>query len=259
MRNKKSLLGFAVMTMFSAAASGCIKTDAADFEGFQKVVDEYAKITLRMDAESALVDAAYASVEKYLEDPNLDQLQETAGEVEHAFRQLYDQYTQMEEYKMPEEISELIEEYDIFYEDFMTYASEEKTQVVEYILDLGDVYEYLSYEATDLPLTEELAFFFDILNQCQKINCNYMYTSINYWFAGRSEKELAYVEEAVTDRLISFCSDGHEWDKNQADVEDRLNAYLDEIADLRLDWKIYLGEQQAEINQMKQELEGEAE
>ena len=61
------------------------------------------------------------------------------------------------------------------------------------------------------------------------------------------------MKEAVTDQLASFYSDGHEWDSNQANVEDRLNAYLNEIEDLQLDWDAYLGEREAEVNKMKRE------
>ena len=74
-----------------------------------------------------------------------------------------------------------------------------------------------------------------------------MYTGINYWFYDCSKEELTYVDETVTQKLLSFCSDGHEWDKEQESVENRLSAYLDEMADLRLDWELYLAEQEAEI------------
>ena len=254
MKARKWLTGIVgIMVLTMGAGSVCSGEAAAPSEDFQKVVDEYAEITLRMDEESALADAAYASVEKYLEAPGLDQLEETAGEVEQAFRQFTEWYYNLPDYEMPLEISELIEDYDIYYEDFTVYASEEKAQISEYIYDLGNLYEYLGYEATDLPMTEEMSHYFDMIRQCQEIYRKYMYTGINYWFAGRSEAELAYVKEAVTDQLASFYSDGHEWDSNQANVEDILNAYLNEIEDLQLDWDAYLGEREAEVNKMKRE------
>lgn len=46
-----------------------------------------------------------------------------------------------------------------------------------------------------------------------------MYTGINYWFYDCSKEELTYVDETVTQKLLSFCSDGHEWDKEQENVE----------------------------------------
>lgn len=56
----------------------------------------------------------------------------------------------------------------------------------------------------------------------------------------------------MTDKFVSFISDGHEWDNDQKNVEDRLNAYLDEMADMRLEWDIYLGEREAELNSSNQ-------
>lgn len=234
--------------MLLVIGTGCGAKKDAVSENFQKVVDEYAQITLRMDEESALVDTAYEAVADYLENQNMDQLQETAGEVESVFRQLVEKYNEIKDYEVPDEIFDLLGDYDILYEDFESYVSEEKGQIYEYLENLDDLYEYLSYEATDMPMTEDLAFHYEMVNKLQEINRKYMYTGINYWFAGRSEAELAYLNEAVTDKLVSFCSDGHEWDSDQANVEDRMNAYLDELADLRLDWEIQLGEKDTEQN-----------
>lgn len=252
---RKKIAGYMEIMALALGAGCACGSEAAVSEDFKKVVDEYAQITLRMDAESALVDTAYEAMEEYLENQNLDQLEETAGEVEDAFFQLYEKYEQCKDYEIPDEVLGLLEEYDILSEDFQAYAAEEATQIYEYIQDLSNLHEYLQYEATDLPMTEEMAFHYEMLSNYQDINRNYMYTSINYWFAGRSEAEVAYVNEAVTDKLVSFRPDGHEWDDIQANVEDRLNAYLDDLADLRLDWEIHKGEREAENNRMKQELE----
>lgn len=253
---KKRLVGIiGIMVLTVGALSGCSgkseKTEEVS-EDFKKIVDEYAAITLRKDGESALIDKAYAAVSEYLDHPGPDQLEATAQAIEDSYAQLYDQYDQLEDYQMPEDISGLIEDYGIYYEDFMLYATEEKSEIADYIQNLLNLYEYLGYEATDLPMTEEMTFHFNMVDQMQQIQRKYMYTSVNFWFAGRSEAEVAYVQEAVTDKFVSFISDGHEWDNDQKNVEDRLNAYLDEMADMRLEWDIYLGEREAELNSSNQ-------
>ena len=253
---KKRLAGIIGMMLVTVCAlSGCSgkseKTEEVS-EDFKKIVDEYAVITLRKDGESALIDKAYAAVSEYLDYPGPDQLEVTAQAIEDSYAQLYDQYDQLEDYQMPEDISGLIEDYGIYYEDFMLYATEEKSEIADYIQNLLNLYEYLGYEATDLPMTEEMTFHFNMVDQMQQIQRKYMYTSVNFWFAGRSEAEVAYVQEAVTDKFVSFISDGHEWDNDQKNVEDRLNAYLDEMADMRLEWDIYLGEREAELNSSNQ-------
>lgn len=252
----KRALAACVGIMVTAAAAGGVRgaENTADLENFRRIADEYAQITLRMDGESALVDEAYEAVAEYLENQSLDQLEKTAGTVESVFYQLYDGFKELEDYKMPDELFAIIENYDILYEEFNAYASEEKTQIAQYMQDLSGLYEYLSYEATELPMTEDLAFWYETLSEGQELNRKYMYTTINYWFAGRTEEELAYVKEAVIDKLVSFYSDGHEWDNDRASVEDRMLAYQDEM-DARLEWAVRLGEREAELNRMKREAE----
>ena len=215
---KKRLAGIIGMMLVTVCAlSGCSgkseKTEEVS-EDFKKIVDEYAVITLRKDGESALIDKAYAAVSEYLDHPGPDQLEATAQEIEDSYAQLYDQYDQLEDYQMPEDISGLIEDYGIYYEDFMLYATEEKSEIADYIQNLLNLYEYLGYEATDLPMTEEMTFHFNMVDQMQQIQRKYMYTSVKFLFAGRSEAEVAYVQEDMTDKVFSFIFDGHEWENN---------------------------------------------
>lgn len=244
--------------MILALAIGTVcSAEAAPSEDFQKAVDEYAQITLGMDEESALVDAAYESVAAYLEEQEEELLENAAEEVGDTLSFISEKYRSCirNPYQIPEEMYDILDACGIYAEDLQAFASEEEMILEQYVTSLSGINEYLSYEQTDLPETEELKFYYEMVSKTQEIQRYYMYTGINYWFADCSEEELDYVDEAVTRKLESFCSDGHEWDTSQTDVEDRLNAYLDEIADLRLDWEIHLGQQEAEINRMKREME----
>lgn len=255
---RKTAISLGTAFLMAAALPVYGENPKVSMEDFQKVADEYAAIMLRMDAQSALVDTAYESIEAFLDDPTLPQQVETEKELLNSYEQLFEYYKALaeDEYEMPDEIYELLDDMDIVYEEFVSFASGEASQVEVYMDNLYYIYQYMSEEEADGTASEELAYSFDMLEKEQEINRKYMYITINYWFAGCSDEEQAYVQETVTEQLASFCTDGHEWDQKRDDVEARLNTCLDEQAELNLEWEKYLGEKEAELNQIRQELEG---
>lgn len=245
MRKKIGGMAAALLFVFGTGTLGSAQTEGPGAD-FRKAADTYAQIFLRMDGDSALVDEAYEAIGTYLESPDPDKLEEAVEAVENSYDRLSGRYEETEAYELPEDIFDSLEACGILYEEFTVFASEEAYQITEYLSDLENLYEYLGYEASDYPMTDDLAFFHEMMCKYQDVNRKYWYTSINYWFAGRPQEELDYLQEVLMDKLVSFYSDGHEWDSSRENVEERMSGYLDEIADMRLEWERHGGERETE-------------
>ncbi|MCI9416289.1 MAG: hypothetical protein HFI82_02590 [Eubacterium sp.] len=229
--------------------------EASGEDGYKVIADDYSKIILQRDLDSAEYDSALAAVGHYLNDPDKESLQSALSAVQHTARQMSEEAEQTKAYQMDEEFSELLQEYGIEPEEYLMNADERKQNLYDYISTLNTLDEYLTYEHENYVTGKALKKEYEMQIAIQKIMRSYDYCGINYWFAGWGEEETEYVKQKVHENLASFEAEDEAWQDTREAVEQRMEFYLNELEERMEEWAQYLGDYQEELYQMQSDLE----
>lgn len=229
------------MVVLIVGAVGCASGGSTDIEERKAIIDDYAKILLLQDKDSAGFDEALAAVGEYLENP-------TAQQKETAMEALEDTISQMEadsadsaSYEVSQELGQMLENQGISLVEYRLNADSRYTYLQGFAQDLAYLQEFLEYADEGEAFMKDLEMTYYFMSEEQKLMQSYNYTGVNYWFAGWGDEETAYVREQVFDKLKSFSAEDAQWRDSQDEVEADMNAYLDEVEALYDDWTAYIG------------------
>lgn len=224
---------------------GCAK-DKAD-EDYKKVVDDYAKIILSADEDSAKFDKALKSAGAYLEQPGPETLEKTRKEIQESIREMEETKNSLESYTMDEDFSKLLTKTGIDPEEYLMNADSRGLDMDNYILDMNILDQYLALEEISDMSREAFEVQYQGMVDSQEIMREYSYCTVNYWFAEQGEDVEKYVKEQVLDKLTSFQAENPVWDTDRDAVERRMSMYMDKWEEVAGALAEHVGESQEKL------------
>lgn len=242
------------MGLIVAAAlllAGCKNKEQVGKEDYEIIVDDYAKILLLQDSDSADYDRALEAVGSYLKEPDEETLKTARSFVQETVSQMEETSSEITSYEITEDFSDLLKEHGIEPEEYMMNADARPEELADYISTLQTLEEYLGYEETDDLTRSDLSEQYEMAVRVQEIMKNYNYCGINYWFAGWEEEAVSYVKQQVQDKLASFYAGQEAWQDDRDAVEQRMMIYLNELEELLEEWADRIGERQDEQYQLQ--------
>lgn len=244
----------AVLTVIIIAVeiTGCgSKKDKSDIAERKGIIDDYAKIILLQDMDSANFDIALLAVAAYIEDTTTVQKTAAMEAVEDMIAQMEVDSAACETYEISEELGQILEKHQISRVEYQMNADSRYTYLQDYIQDLAFLGEYLEYADEGGIFMEDLQTAYHFMAKEQRLMRAYNYTGINYWFAGWGAQEQAYIRQEVFDKLESFSAEDMQWEDSRDAVEESMNACLDEVEKLYNEWAAHVGESWDMLNQME--------
>lgn len=241
------LAGILIVTGIAGCASQKEQEELAECRA---IIDDYAKIILLQDQDSANFDKALSAVGVYLADASAEQKNAAQDTVQEMIAQMETDSEACETYEISEELGQMLETHQISRVEYQMNADSRLTYLQDYIQDLTYLEEYLSYADEGEALMEDLQMTYQFMAQEQQLMRQYNGIGIHYWFAGWGAEETAYVKQEVLDKLTSFSAEDVQWQDSRDAVEASMNACLDELEVLYNEWTAYIGESWEELNQM---------
>lgn len=255
MENKsgnKKIAMLIITFLIVLGAVGCeSKKTNSDITERKMVIDDYAKIILLQDQDSANFDAALSAVGAYIDDITIKQKAAAMEALASAIEQMETDSAECESYEISEEFGQILEKHQISRVEYQMNADSRYTYLQDYIQNLTFLEEYLTYADEGEVFMEDLQRTYRFMEEEQQLMRAYNYTGINYWFAGWGEEETAYIRQEVFDKLVSFSADDVQWEDSRDAVEASMNACLDQVEALYNEWTAYIGESWEELNQMQ--------
>lgn len=254
MESKRKILKYKKVCVFVVvlalvAITGCAAIGGKDLKEHKAIIDDYAAILLLQDQDSARFDDALAAVNVYLENPTAEQKDTTEVSLEEIKQQLQDDGSGYEPYEPTEELKQMLENQGISLAEYQLNADSRYLYLQGFVQDIAYLQEFLKYADKSDIFMEDLERVCSMMTEEQKYIRGYSYTSVNYWFAGWGEKEVAYVKEQVLDKLKSFFAEESQWYDDREVVEARMNTYLDSVKELDDQWAAYIGESKEEAKE----------
>lgn len=250
MRMKQAVSVLLACVMLAGCSAGGGKKE----EGYKKIVDDFAEITLLQDQDGGAYEKALEAVGIYLKDSNQETLEKARTAVRGTIEQMEEDSGSMTEYEMDEEFKELLIKYGLDPEEYKINADMRSGYLAGYISSLQYLEYYLENEGPGGVTRESLEFTYQYDVEEQEYMGGFYYTGVNYWFAEWGEEETAYVMQQVVDQLQYLTAEDPVWENSRDAVERRLNVYLDTIEKHMDQWLKFIGENQEDLYQMQKEL-----
>lgn len=248
-KQMKKQMGFAAFAMVFLLAGCAGKPDQET--AYREIVDDYAKILLKQDADSAEYDKALLAIGSYLNQPGQKTLSEAETAVNLAANWMEAETDSFEQKTLEEDFSKLLKEYRIEPEEYMMMADERVEDLYDYASSLQAFAEYLNFEKEDDLTRAAFQASYEMAAREQEVWRAYHYCGINYWFAGWEEEAADYVRQEVHDNLQSFSAEGEAWQDDRDAVEQRMTFYLNQMEELVKERSDDLGERQEEMYRME--------
>lgn len=242
------LAGILIVTGITGCAS---KKKQEELAGRRAIIDDYAKIILLQDQDSARFDKALSAVDTYLADASAGQKTVAQDTIRDVIAQMETDSAACESYEISGESGQLLEDNQISRVEYQMNAESRYTYLQDYIEDLTYLEEFLSYAQEGEAFMEDLRMTHQFMAQEQQLMRRYNGVGINYWFAGWGAEETAYVRQEVLDKLTSFSTEDVQWQDSRDAVEASMNACLDQLEELYNEWTAYIGESWEELQQMR--------
>lgn len=232
--------------------TGCASKKAQEELAQRKaIVDDYAKIILLQDQDSAKFDKALAVVDAYLADASAEQKNAAQDTIQEMIAQMETDSAACETYEISEELGQMLEAHQISRVEYQMNADSRLTYLQDYIQDLTYLQEYVSYADESDADRKALQTYYDFAVEEQRLMRSYNYIGINYWFAGWGEEETAYIRQEVLEQLVSFSFADAQWQDSRDAVEASMNGCLDSLEELYNEWAAHIGESWEELNQAR--------
>ncbi len=219
---RKLCLMIMCLGMLLVSACGAKET------GYQKIVDEYAKLFLAADEDGKIMWDGLELIGDYL-NGNLEQ-KDAISNLREKIDTLYERMDGVQTYSVDSEFSETLEEYGILPEEFELLGNSRKTWIQDSVSMLEFLQEYLVNAEVTTDDYAELQFFHELyvkIEECER--AYFYYACINYWFAEWDEEQTAYVQAQVIDKLQAYYSEEYTWETSRAMTEEKTMLYLDEM------------------------------
>ena len=234
-------------------AAGCAsQKDSAEMEQRKAIIDDYAKIILLQDKDSANYDKALEAAGTYIEDPSQAQKIAALQTIQNITEQMDADSKECKPIEISDELGQMLENNQISRAEYQMNADSRYTYMQDCIQDLEYLREYLSYADEAEWAMDDLKSVYDLMSDEQELMREYNYAGINYWFAGWGDAEKEYIGQEIFEKLVSFSAEGFLWRDSRDEVEAVMNGYLDELEKLYDEWAAYVGEEWDELNQMKE-------
>lgn len=245
MKKKMGAILFVAAILFI----GCGGRKAKEYEA---IVEDYARLILRQDGDSAEYDGALAAVGAYLGQPDEAMRQEAKEVVLDVIGRMEQAQNEQEAYTLEADFSELLKRYGIEPEEYVAFADGRKQALQDYQTTLASFEAYFRYEEDD-AVREAFAKEYELAKDMQDILKCYRYCGIQYWFAGWDGAGAACVRENVLDKLISFSAEQEGWQEERAAVERKMAFYLDELEERKEEYAKRSGERRQVFSRMQTE------
>lgn len=220
---------------------------------YRQVVDRCAAVLLALDRDSALFDMGLEAVGEYLEQPDRQKLQEVRNKVQKIIKELEETQDAIVPCTMEENFAASLEKWQIDPEEYLLFADSRSSELENYLRELNYMDEYMGFEEIDDLLRENFRFMYRNIADSQKIVKEYYYCAINYLFAGREGRELAYVRRQILEKLTSFESEAGVWYEDRETAEQRGSVCLDQLSALAAELSEHLSEAQEELDETEEE------
>lgn len=254
MMSKIKYLNIIIGAAAVVGASGCAsQKDNAELEQKKAIIDDYAKIILLQDKDSANYDKALEAVEVYIGDPSQAQKTTSLQTIQDITEQIEEDSKECEPVEISDEFGQMLENNQISRVEYQMNADSRYSCLQDYIQDLEYLEEYLSYADEAEWAMDDLKAVYALMSDEQELMKRYNYAGINYWFAGWGDEEKDYISQEIFEKLVSFSSDSFQWHDSRNETEADMNGYLDELEDLYDKWAAHVGESWDELNQMREE------
>lgn len=238
--------------LIAVGITGCISQKTQERLAERKaIVDDYAKIILLQDQDSANFDKALSAVDAYLADASAAQKTAAQNAIQEMIAHMETDCAACEAYEISGELGKLLERNHISRVEYQMNADSRSIYLQDYIQDLTYLEEYLSYADEGDVFMKDLRTTHQFMAEEQQLMRRYNCVGINYWFAGWGAEETEYVKQEILDRLISFSAEDIPWQDSRDAVETSMNACLDELEALYNEWAAYIGESWDELNQIR--------
>lgn len=247
---KTAMLVITFMLVLGTVGCESKKTDSDIIER-KAIIDDYAKIILLQDRDSADFDKTLSAVGAYIDNRTTEQKAAAMEALAGTIEQMETDSAECESYEISEEFGQILEKHQISRVEYQMNADSRYTYLQDYIQDLTFLTEYVTYSDEGEAFMEDLQMTYRFMEEEQQLMRAYNYTGINYWFAGWGEEETEYIRQEVFDKLVSFSAEDVQWEDSRDAVEASMNACLDQVEALYNEWTAYIGESWEELNQMQ--------
>ena len=133
----KKKTGIIATCLAAGLLTGSIQISAK--EDYQKIVEEYQKIFLAMDDASYQYDCILAEIKDYIEGKS--DISDAKDNVKNIISTLKEKKENLEEYTLDDELSDLLEEYDILPEEFEAFGRSQEDELIDTISDAEELLE----------------------------------------------------------------------------------------------------------------------
>lgn len=222
---------------------------------FKYVAEEFGKVILAQDADSAVMDEAIQAVGAYLDSSSDETLLEAWDILETSKETLLKRKENFVPYETDKEGMNKFKKCGISFEEFSMLDTTHVSTLSDYIFNIENLQIYIGYELTEDPMREDLKECYEFVMEYNENNKGYMGCGINYWFAGVDEQEKAYLDEYILNHIQSFKVKDIVWEDTREAVERRLTIYLDELEDLLLESAIDVGQEESELREFETEIQ----
>lgn len=257
---KKGIVLLGMCIALSLNLLGCHpKTEGAAVEKevilpYQMLVQEYAKISLPMDEDYYELELALYPVGQYLSGKaGLEETLEKVGRSLEEFRKKQDS---IETYAVPEELYDVLLQYDILPEEFELFANGRLSNLQGFSDNLYSIH-HLLLDCEEFDYQKDIVSFWYNIDQTVLENerGRYFYNCVNNWFCNWEGEPLDYVREQVLDKL-KFCHpNDFVWETEFAVTEQKAAIYLQNIENCVSELTSYLAEEEESYLQEQRDLE----
>ena len=240
--------------LLAMALGGCADSAGKTHEDRCRIVDDLAQIILVIDSASAVWDDTLDALCQYAQSGSDEDLLTALEAVSTA----YDMVLELDyEYTEPsEEYLAILEAEGISAQDYQTLAGIPSSNAMTYTTDLGVLFTYIYniYYGADTQW-DDFVYTCEMLSLEQQYTRQYgWYMLVNNWFAEWEGEDLDYVQEQILDRLTSLNRDGMEWDTSRDSIEYRVNAILDDLEEINIEWETRVEESEDALEDLEKEL-----
>lgn len=219
---------------------------------FLAVVQNFSPLFLSFDEDGYLFDQALHGVKAYLEGEKtqeevLDRLQEILA--------LYQEHSAgLEEFVLEDGLADQLAACGISAEEYKAFGNSRGNDIYSHTVSLTTLLEYLESAEELQESHEDLAFFYSVhRDEQENMRGYYYYGCLNYWFAGASEEERAYLDEQVICKIKAYRPKEPVWYDNREEIENVVMGYLDAIEQIDGQVAKHVGKAQEELYGMEQD------